>query len=126
MKASDYCIISTTTDTDENAKIITQILLEKKLIACVQSSHIKSTYKWQGKIIVADELELCMKTKKSLFKEIKKEIEILHTYEVPEIIMIPLLGANTFYLEWIEKETISSPLHNKTPKKHPKHPHTGT
>ena len=106
MKPSDYCIISTTTDTKENAEMITQSLLQKKLVACVQFSTINSSYRWHGKIILAKEIQLQMKTKTSLFDLIKKEIEALHTYEVPEIIMVPLLDDNDFYLKWIEKETL--------------------
>ncbi len=106
MQPSDYCIVSTTTDSKENSDAIAKILLEKKLIACAQRTTTQSSYRWQGKIIESDEILLQMKTKKSLFAHIKKEIKILHTYEVPEIIMIPLLDANHFYLEWIEKETI--------------------
>jgi len=106
MNPSDYCIVSTTTDSKENAEAITQSLLQKKLIACVQSSTIDSSYKWQGKIIHAKEIRLQMKTKKSLFPQISDEIEALHTYDVPEIIMVPLLDANDFYLKWIESETL--------------------
>jgi len=106
MEASDYCIVSTTTDTKENANIISSDLLQKKLIACAQRTTTQSSYRWQGKIIESDEILLQMKTKKSLFEHIKKEIESIHTYDVPEIIMIPLLDANEFYLQWIEKETI--------------------
>jgi len=107
MEASDYCIITTTTDTKENASAISQTLLQKKLIACAQSTITQSAYRWQGKVIESDEILLEMKTKRSLFEHIKKEIESLHTYEVPEIVMIPLLDANAFYLEWIDKETIT-------------------
>ena len=107
MKASDYCIISTTTDTKENADTISQTLLQKKLIACAQNTTTQSSYRWQGKVIESDEVLLQMKTKRSLFEHIKKEIEQMHTYDVPEIIMIPLLDANDFYLQWIEKETIN-------------------
>ena len=106
MEASDYCIVSTTTDTKENADAISSNLLHKRLIACAQRTTTQSSYRWQGKIIESDEILLQMKTKKSLFNYIKKEIETLHTYDVPEIIMIPLLDANEFYLQWIEKETI--------------------
>ena len=106
MNPSDYCIVSTTTDSKENAEAITQSLLQKKLIACVQSSTIDSSYKWQGKIIHAKEIRLQMKTKKSLFEQIKEEIEVLHTYDVPEIIMVPLVNANEFYLKWIDSETL--------------------
>ena len=108
MEASDYCLISTTTDTKENADTITKILLDKKLIACVQSSIIKSAYHWQGKIAESEEILLQMKTKKSLFKKIQTEIEQLHAYEVPEIIMVPIAGANALYLQWIEEETINT------------------
>lgn len=106
MKPSDYCIVSTTTDTKENAETITQSLLQKKLVACVQSSTTESSYRWQEKIIFSKEIHLQMKTKKSLFAKIQKEIEALHTYDVPEIIMIPLLDANEFYLKWIDSETL--------------------
>ena len=108
MKASDYCIISTTTDTKENADSITQLLLEKKLIACVQSTVIQSAYHWQGQITESKEILLQMKTKRSLFEKIQTEIEHLHAYDVPEIIMIPLSAANTPYLQWIEEETINT------------------
>jgi len=108
MEASDYCLISTTTDTKENADAITQLLLEKKLIACVQSTVIQSAYHWQGKIINSEEIHLQMKTKRSLFEKVQRAIEPLHTYDVPEIIMIPLEGANTPYLQWIAEETINT------------------
>ena len=108
MEASDYCVISTTTDSKENSDAITQLLLEKKLIACVQSTVIQSAYHWQGKIIKSEEISLQMKTKRSLFEKIQKEIEHLHTYDVPEIIMVPMAGANLRYLQWIEEETINT------------------
>jgi periplasmic divalent cation tolerance protein len=106
MKASDFCIITTTTDSKENADAITKFLLEQKLVACVQSSSIQSVYHWQGKMIRSKEIFLQLKTKKSLFKKIQMEIEHLHTYDVPEIIMLPLEDANSAYLQWIEDEIL--------------------
>ena len=106
MEASDFCIITTTTDTKENADVIAQMLLVKKLVACVQSSTIQSTYHWQGDIINSDEILLTMKTKRSLFEKVQTEIEHLHTYDVPEIIMIPLVSANPTYLRWLKEETV--------------------
>jgi len=106
MKGSDFCIISTTTDSKENADALTQMLLEKKLVACVQSSTIQSAYHWEGKMMRSEEILLQMKTKKDLFKTIQKEIENLHNYDLPEIIMLPLEDANLSYLQWIEEVTI--------------------
>jgi len=108
MEASDYCIISTTTDSKENADALTQLLLEKKLIACVQSTTIQSNYSWEGSITEAEEILLQMKTKRSFFEKIQTEIEHLHAYDVPEIIMVPLAGANALYLQWIEEVTINT------------------
>lgn len=108
MEASDYCIITTTTDSKENADAITHRLLEKKLVACVQSTTIQSAYHWEGKITESEEIRLEMKTKRSLFENIQTEIEHLHTYDVPEIIMVPMESANLHYLQWIEEETINA------------------
>lgn len=106
MKPSEYCIITTTTDSKENADIITEALLKKHLVACVQYINIESSYSWQSKIVYSRELQLQLKTKISFFNEIKDEIEKLHTYEVPEIVMMPLLDANVSYMKWINDETL--------------------
>ena len=108
MEASNYCIISTTTDTTENASIISVSLLNKELVACVQSNVTQSAYKWQGNIVESEEILIHFKTRKSLFEEIKKEILALHTYDVPEIIMVPLLNANVDYLQWIDEVTTTN------------------
>jgi len=107
MEASDYCIITTTTDSKENADVITQQLLVKKLVACVQSTTIQSAYHWQGKVMHSEEILLQMKTRRSLFEKVQTEIGHLHTYDVPEIIMVPMKGANLNYLQWIGEETIN-------------------
>lgn len=108
MEASDYCIISTTTDSKENAEVLTQLLLEKKLVACVQSTIIQSTYRWKENITESEEILLQMKSKRLLFDKIRTEIEHLHAYDVPEIIMVPIVGANALYLQWIEEVIINT------------------
>lgn len=96
----------TTTDTKENADAMTHSLLEKQLVACVQSTPIQSAYRWQGEIMYSEEIRLQMKTKKLLYQKVQTEIERLHTYELPEIIMVPLANANEGYLQWLDEETI--------------------
>lgn len=108
MEAFDYCIVTTTTDSKENAEAITQLLLEKKLVACVQSTTIQSAYRWGGEITESEEILLAMKTKRALFEKVQAEIEHLHAYDVPEILMVPLAGANRSYLHWIEEVTAAS------------------
>jgi len=108
MKASDYCTITTTTDNHENADLITQTLLQKELAACIQSSPVESAYRWKGKIINSREIRLDIKTKVSLFGEVKKTIETLHIYEVPEITMHTMHDAKFDYLRWIDDVTQKS------------------
>ncbi len=105
MKASDYCTVTTTTDNRENAELITQTLLQDELVACVQASSIESAYRWKGQIINSKEIRLDIKTKVSLFAEVKETIERLHTYDVPEILMIMMDDAKFDYLRWIDDVT---------------------
>jgi periplasmic divalent cation tolerance protein len=105
MKKTNYCIITTTIDDENIADQITTSLLQDHLVACVQSHTVQSKYHWNGTLETSEEILLQMKTKASLFEEVKVQIEALHSYEVPEIIMTPILDANDDYLAWIDKET---------------------
>jgi periplasmic divalent cation tolerance protein len=105
MKTTNYCIITTTIDDKNIADQISTILLQNNLVACVQSHSIQSKYRWNGTVETSEEIFLQMKTKASLFEEVKAHIEALHSYEVPEIIMTPILDGNDDYLKWIDKET---------------------
>lgn len=105
MKTNNYCIITTTIDDENIADQISTTLFRDRLVACVQSHNIQSKYYWNGSLETSEEILLQMKTKASLFEEVKVQIEALHSYDVPEIIMTPILDANDDYLQWIEKET---------------------
>ncbi len=87
---------------------MTKALLEQRLVACVHSYALTSCYIWNGDIVTSDEIMLQMKTKTVLFSRVKTLIESLHPYEVPEIIMTPVVDANRAYLEWIEKSLETS------------------
>jgi len=105
MKTTNYCIITTTIDDEKIADQIGTSLLEDHLVACVQSHTVQSKYHWNGTLETSEEILLQMKTKASLFEKIKVQIEALHSYEVPEIIMTPIINANDDYLKWIDEET---------------------
>ena len=105
MKTTQYCIITTSIDNENIADQISTALLQDHLVACVQSHTMQSKYHWNGTLETGEEIFLQMKTKTSLFEEVKVQIEALHSYAVPEIIMTPILDANEDYLKWIEKET---------------------
>ncbi len=100
-----FCIVITTLDDPVAAQKITQTLLQKRLAACIQQLEIQSSYRWQGALESAEELRLEIKTRTSLFPQIKAQILALHPYNLPEIIAIPIIDAHSDYLEWISEET---------------------
>ncbi|MFH0924143.1 MAG: divalent-cation tolerance protein CutA [bacterium] len=81
-------------------------LLEEKLIACVNVINgISSRYWWKGKIEKETEALLLMKTKDSLIENLISRIKELHSYEVPEVVVLDIEKGNPDYLKWIEEVT---------------------
>lgn len=99
-----YIVVFITAPEEEQAKKIADQLLSKRLIACV---HIlpkaSSLFWWQGRIDSAEEVLLILKTKEDLLDEVVKTTKKLHSYEVPEIIALPIIGGSEEYLEWINE-----------------------
>ena len=71
MKTTNYCIITTTIDDEHIADQIGTVLLQDHLVACVQSYTVQSKYRWNGTSETSEEILLQMKTKASLFEEVK-------------------------------------------------------
>jgi periplasmic divalent cation tolerance protein len=101
---TDYTIITTTYPDKDSVKTAAKILIEKKLAACVQLLPINSIYSWQGKICEESEVMLLIKTRTALFNEVAEAIKANHSYEVPEIVQIPIIGGSDEYLRWIDNE----------------------
>ena len=97
----EYSLIISTTDGKESAKKIARMLVEKKLASCAQLFPIESIYFWQDKICEENEIMLFIKSKTALFDEIKTAIRENHSYDVPEIIQIPITDGLPEYLKWI-------------------------
>ncbi len=103
---SNHIVIYITTCSVNEAKKIGQTLVEEKLVACSNIiSPIRSIYSWQGKICDDKEALMMLKTKQELFKQIVIRVEELHSYDVPEIIAIPIIDGSSKYLSWINEET---------------------
>jgi periplasmic divalent cation tolerance protein len=88
------------------AKNLAQILLEKKLAACVQISTIESCYFWQEKIVNEREILLSIKSKNSLYGEIEKTILKHHFYEIPQITAIQINQGSEGYLKWVDSNVV--------------------
>ena len=93
-----------TTQNEKEAKKIAQVLLEHKSAACVNIiENIESFFWWQGKPDKAKEMLLIAKSKKQNFNKIIKLVKSLHSYEVPEIIALPVAAGYKPYLKWIDE-----------------------
>ncbi|GLT19229.1 divalent-cation tolerance protein CutA [Vibrio zhanjiangensis] len=100
-----FCIVLTTIDSPDQAKKMTQMALESELAACVQSMPIQSSYRWQGKVCHDNEMLLIFKTKVSCYEKLEEAITSTHSYELPEVIKIPITGGYHPYLLWLEQTT---------------------
>ena len=102
----EYCIINCTAGNKEEALKISRELVKKKLIACSNIiPSITSVYSWEGRISGEAEVLMLMKTKTALFDRVKEEILKLHSYEVPEIIAVPVINGSESYIKWIDENT---------------------
>ena len=98
----DYTLVMVTASSREEAEKIATTLLERKLIACANIlGPVSSRFWWQGKIDSAEEYMIFMKTKRELFDQVADNVKQLHSYEVPEIIALPIVEGAKPYLEWI-------------------------
>ena len=100
-----YIEVKTIFEKKDEALNLANLLLSKKLVACVQIGEIQSLYHWKGKLENEKEYVLTMKTKETLYEEIEKTIKANHSYEVAEIVALPILKGSKEYLSWIDETT---------------------
>lgn len=102
----NYLVVFITAGTSEEAGRIADILVAERKAACVNIvPGVHSKFWWQGEIDSADEALLIVKTKASLLDELVRLVKENHSYEVPEVVALPILGGNPDYLKWIDEVT---------------------
>ena len=98
-----YIVVLVTAGNKVEAEKISRGLIESKLVACVNIvEKIDSLFWWQGKIDQSPESLLVIKSRKSNFAKIVKLVKSLHSYDVPEIIALPIVCADKAYLRWMD------------------------
>jgi len=102
---SDFLQIVTTTEHQQDARRIADLLVDKHLAACVQIvGPITSVYRWQGKVESTQEWQCLIKTHQRRFDEVAHAIRAVHPYEVPEIIALSIVAGSPDYLAWLEEQ----------------------
>ena len=102
MDANQAIVVFITAAHSEEAARLADLLLERRLAACVQIlPEMESVYRWQGKVERQKEVLLIAKTIKSRFDELESSVRAIHSYETPEIVALPLEAGSAPYLEWL-------------------------
>jgi periplasmic divalent cation tolerance protein len=103
----DDPVIVFSTASPENARDIARAIIGRHLAACVNCTPVRSLYRWKGEICDDEEVLMIMKTVRARTGELIATIRTLHTYEIPEIVTLPVTGGYSPYLAWIRDETAS-------------------
>jgi len=103
--ADHPCVVSTALGTEDEAESLASALVEAGLAACVQVMHVRSVYRWQGELRREPEWVLLAKTRSALFGQVEAFIRERHSYELPEILQMPVSGGSPDYLRWLLEAT---------------------
>ena len=99
-----YLIVFMTAGSREEAVKIVRTLLEERLIACANVvDAVSSFFWWQGEIEEEKEVLVIMKSNESLFRKLSKRVAELHSYDVPEILAVPIVDGSQSYLDWMKE-----------------------
>ena len=102
-----FLLVLTTCSSQKEATKIARSLVDLRLAACVNilAARVESIYQWKGRTESAKEFLLIDKTSRRRLKALHREIKRLHSYEVPEIIAVPVVKGSADYLKWLKEVT---------------------
>ncbi len=98
-----FGVVLVTAGSEEEARAIAHALVQEKLAACVNFTPVQSVYTWQNEVQQDQEWQLMIKTDLAHFDQLAARIQVLHSYDLPEIIALPIQQGATAYLNWISE-----------------------
>ncbi|WP_204152826.1 divalent-cation tolerance protein CutA [Leptolyngbya sp. CCY15150] len=101
-------VVLVTVSSQSEGEAIARSLVERNLAACVSLMPIQSIYRWQGALCKDAEWQLVIKTNLAQGEDLVQAIQALHSYDLPEIIALPIVAGSSAYLAWVA-ETVSTP-----------------
>jgi len=106
MSARQYRIVLVTCGSIAEARKIGRNVVEKKLAACANIvPGVESIYRWKGKVERAREVLVVIKTTANRLPELEREVKRLHSYDVPEFIVLSIVAGSSKYLAWLQEST---------------------
>lgn len=102
MKTDDYIVIMSTVSSQLEAGRIGEILVNSRLAACVNIvPGVTSYYRWGGETHTDKELIILVKTSRANYDKVQDTIREHHSYELPEVVALPIVEGSEQYLEWL-------------------------
>jgi periplasmic divalent cation tolerance protein len=102
---TDKIVVLTTCGSQEHADKLARHLVDQRVAACVNVlPKARSIYRWKEKVEEASEWMLIIKSRRDLFAALRIEIQKLHTYEIPELIALPVVDGSEPYLVWFDAQ----------------------
>ena len=106
MRAEDAIVILVTAGNEAEAERIARALVDERLVACVNVlPGVRSFYRWEGRIANDAELLLVIKARRERFEAVAARVRELHSYDVPEVLALPVVAGSARYLEWLASVT---------------------
>ena len=106
MTPSDFIVVLVTVPNAEEGNRIARLLVAERLAACVNVvGPIRSIYRWEGAVEEASEHLLVVKARNADFDALDARVRVLHSYEVPEVLALPVTGGSAAYLAWLDAAT---------------------
>jgi periplasmic divalent cation tolerance protein len=102
---TDKIVVFSACDSEEQAGLIARALVEQKLAACVNIvPGARSVYRWKGQIEDSSEWLLIIKSRRDLMDRLRAAVGKIHSYEVPELLAVPVVDGSDSYLAWVDQE----------------------
>lgn len=104
---TDKIVVLCTCSSSDEARRIAGELIARRLAACVNLlPPVRSVYHWKGAVEESEEILMIIKSARPLFEQLRAAIARLHSYEVPEIVALPIVEGSASYLAWMDSELI--------------------
>jgi len=104
-KTVQECVVMFCTTPATASEPIARMLIDRRLVACVNVQPVQSYYRWQGEVCNDAEHLLIIKTTRENAGDVIAAIRAAHSYEIPEIIVLPIIAGYAPYLSWVVQET---------------------